>query len=129
MPTNSFVLQSEIERLTGFGVEKLRKWRQRFGFPSAEHGVDGRAIYSRESVDRLLVIKRLIEAGFRPGQVVANTADENLKIFADINLSKSDVERSESTNDFISLSASPQSYKDWFEKKYLPLYRKAGLPD
>jgi len=24
----------------------------------------------------LLVIKRLIEAGFRPGQVVANTADE-----------------------------------------------------
>ena len=103
MPTNSFVLQSEIERLTGFGVEKLRKWRQRFGFPSAEHGVDGRAIYSRESVDRLLVIKRLIEAGFRPGQVVANTADENLKIFADLNLSKSDVERSESTNDFISL--------------------------
>ena len=78
---------------------------------------------------RLLVIKRLIEAGFRPGQVVANTADENLKIFADLNLSKSDVERSESTNDFISLSASPQSYKDWFEKKYLPLYRKAGLPD
>ena len=34
---------------------------------------------------------------------MANTADENLKIFADLNLSKSDVERSESTNDFISL--------------------------
>ena len=58
MPTNSFVLQSEIERLTGFGVEKLRKWRQRFGFPSAEHGVDGRAIYSRESVDRLPSISK-----------------------------------------------------------------------
>jgi tetratricopeptide (TPR) repeat protein len=27
------------------------------------------------------------------------------------------------------MSASPQSYKDWFEKKYLPLYRKAGLPE
>jgi hypothetical protein len=129
MPTNSFVLQSEIERLTGFGVEKLRKWRQRFGFPLAEHGADGRAIYSRESVDRLLVIKRLIEAGFRPGQVVAKTAVENLKILADLNLFKTNVERSESTNDFISLSASPQSYKDWFEKKYLPLYRKAGLPE
>ena len=36
-----------------------------------------------------------------------------------------------STNTFVfkPMSASPQSYKDWFEKKYLPLYRKAGLPD
>jgi tetratricopeptide (TPR) repeat protein len=30
---------------------------------------------------------------------------------------------------FVPMSASPQSYKDWFEKKYLPLYRKAGLPE
>jgi TolB-like protein len=36
-----------------------------------------------------------------------------------------------STNAFVfkPMSASPQSYKDWFEKKYLPLYRKAGLPE
>jgi TolB-like protein/class 3 adenylate cyclase/tetratricopeptide (TPR) repeat protein len=36
-----------------------------------------------------------------------------------------------STNTFVfkPMSASPQSYKDWFEKKYLPLYRKAGLPE
>jgi len=103
MSTSSFVLQSEIERLTGFGIENLRKWRQRFGFPPAEQRVDGRAIYSRESVDRLLVIKRLMEAGFRPGQVVGNTALENLKIAADLILFKSGVERSESTNAFISL--------------------------
>ena len=103
MPTNSFVLQSEIERLTGFGVDKLRKWRQRFGFPSVEHAVDGRAIYSRESVDRLLVIKRLIEAGFRPSQVVANTAADNVKMAADLSSFKPEVQRSESTNAFISL--------------------------
>ena len=36
-----------------------------------------------------------------------------------------------STNAFVfkPMSASPQSYKDWYEKKYLPLYRKAGLPE
>jgi adenylate cyclase len=35
------------------------------------------------------------------------------------------------TNTFVfkPMSASPQSYKDWYEKKYLPLYRKAGLPE
>ena len=103
MPQNTFVLQSEIERLTGFGIDKLRKWRQRFGFPSTQHEVDGRVIYSSESVERLLVIKRLIEAGFRPGQVVANTAVDNLKMVADLNLFKPNVERSESTNAFISL--------------------------
>jgi len=103
MLKSDFVLQSEIERITGFSIEKLRKWRQRFGFPLAEYQVDGRAIYSRESVDRLLVIKRLLEAGFRPRQVVANTAFNNLKSVTDLKLLKPDVERSESTNAFISL--------------------------
>jgi MerR family transcriptional regulator, light-induced transcriptional regulator len=103
MPKNTFVLQSEIERRTGFGVEKLRKWRQRFGFPPAQYEIDGRAIYSLESVDRLMVIKRLLEAGFRPGQVVANTAAENLTIAADLNPFKPEVVRSDSTNALISL--------------------------
>ena len=70
MPKNAFVLQSEIERLTGFGIEQLRKWRQRFGFPPAQYDASGGAVYARESVDRLLVIKRLLEAGRRPGQIV-----------------------------------------------------------
>ena len=109
MPKNSFVLQAEIERTTGFGIEQLRKWRQRFGFPPAQYGVNGRAVYSRESVDRLLVIKRLLEAGSRPGQVVANTADENLKMAADLNLFKPDVGRSDSTNALISLLAHADS--------------------
>jgi len=103
MPQNAFVLQSEIERRTGFGIEQLRKWRQRFGFPPAQYEVSGRAIYSGESVDRLLVIKRLLEAGLRPGQVVAKTAAENLRLAADLNLLKPDVDRSDATNALISL--------------------------
>jgi methanogenic corrinoid protein MtbC1 len=103
MPNNAVVLQSEIELRTGFGVEQLRKWRQRFGFPPAQYGIDGKAVYSRDTVDRLVVIKRLLEAGLRPRQVVAKTAAENLKTFADLNLFKPDVGRSESTNAFINL--------------------------
>jgi len=103
MPKNAFVLQSEIELITGLGIGQLRKWRQRFGFPPAHYGANGGAIYSSETVDRLLVIKRLLEAGLRPGQVVAKTAAENLKKIADLNLFKPDVARSESTNAFINL--------------------------
>jgi len=103
MPNNAVVLQSGIELRTGFGVEQLRKWRQRFGFPPAQYGLDGKAVYSRDTVDRLVVIKRLLEAGLRPRQVVAKTAAENLKTFADLSLFKPDVGRSESTNAFINL--------------------------
>ncbi len=103
MTENTFVLQPEIERLTGFGIEQLRKWRQRFGFPPAQYCENGRAIYSRESVDRLMVIKRLLEAGLRPGQVVGKTVAENLKMAADLNLYKLKVDRSDSTNALISL--------------------------
>ena len=119
MPNNAFVLQSEIERLTGFGVEQLRKWRQRFGFPPAQYGPNGGLIYSRESVDRLTVIKRLLEAGLRPGQVVAKTAAENLKMAADLNLLKPFVERSETTNAFITLlkHADSEAFKALLRKR------------
>ena len=76
MRTRPFVLPSEIERETGFGKDQLRKWRQRFGFPPVESTADGKAAFSRKTVDQLLLIKRLLEAGFRPGQIVGKSARE-----------------------------------------------------
>ena len=109
MSENAYVLQSEIELRTGFGIDQLRKWRQRVGFPPAQYDVNGKAIYSSESVDRLLVIKRLLEAGLRPGQVVPQTAAENLRLTADLNLIKHELERSDSTNALINLLGHPDS--------------------
>ena len=62
MDKEAFVLQSQIERKTGFRIDQLRKWRQRYGFPPAETGVDGGAIYSNDTISKLALIKRLIEA-------------------------------------------------------------------
>ena len=76
MPTNPFFSPSEIERETGFGKEQLRKWRQRYGFPPRESTLDGQSIYSLKTVDQLHLIKRLLEAGFRPYQVVGKTVLE-----------------------------------------------------
>ena len=76
------VTPSEIERETGLGKDQLRKWRQRFGFPLMQSTADGKAAYSRQTVDQLLLIKRLIEAGFRPGQLATMPLPEleNLKL-------------------------------------------------
>jgi len=68
--TDASVPPSEIERETGFGKGQLRKWRQRYGFPLLESMVYGNSAYSRQTVDKLLLIKRLLEAGFRPSHVV-----------------------------------------------------------
>ena len=101
MRTRTFVLPSEIERETGFGTGQLRKWRQRFGFPPGEVSADGKAAFSRKTVDQLLLIKRLLEAGFRPGQVVDKTTSELEKLNLALGLSVPDVRRARSTQALI----------------------------
>ncbi len=71
-----FVPSVDIEKETTFGNDQLRKWRQRYGFPllvtSPEHAFG----YTSETVAQLLLIKRLLEGGFRPGQVVGKSTQE-----------------------------------------------------
>ena len=86
MSTRPLVSVSDIERETGFGKDQLRKWRQRFGFPPVEGATGGKTVYSPKTVDQLLLIKRLLEAGFRPGQVVGKTVQELEKLKLDLGL-------------------------------------------
>ena len=86
MQSSTFFLPSEIERETGFGKEQLRKWRQRFGFPPKESNVDGKIAYSDQTVEQLHLIRRLLEAGFRPAQVVGKTVLELEKLKLELGL-------------------------------------------
>jgi DNA-binding transcriptional MerR regulator len=86
MLSSTFFLPSEIERETGFGKEQLRKWRQRFGFPPKESNVDGKIAYSGQTVEQLHLIRRLLEAGFRPAQVVGKTVLELEKLKLELGL-------------------------------------------
>ncbi len=86
MLSSTFFLPSEIERETGFGKEQLRKWRQRFGFPPKESNEDGKVAYSGNTVEQLHLIKRLLEAGFRPAQVVGKTVLELEKLKLELGL-------------------------------------------
>lgn len=71
-----FVPSSDIEFETGFSSDLLRKWRQRYGFPLPEASADGKVGYSRETINRLLLIKRLLEAGYQPAQIVSKSPHE-----------------------------------------------------
>lgn len=61
---------SAISEDTGIAKEVLRKWEERYGFPVPERDAAGVRLYSSEQARRLKVIKRLLDVGMRPGQVV-----------------------------------------------------------
>jgi len=59
-----------VERDTGLSKDTLRVWERRYGFPLPARDPYGERAYSRQDVDRLRVIRRLIDAGHRPGKII-----------------------------------------------------------
>ena len=76
-----------VERSTGIGRETLRIWERRYGFPSPRRDAAGDRSYSRAELDRLRVIKRLLDQGYRPGKVVP-MADAELAALAPLDPAK-----------------------------------------
>lgn len=65
-----------VERDTGLSKDTLRVWERRYGFPSPRRDELGERAYSLAEVDRLRIIKRLLDAGHRPGRVVPMAMDQ-----------------------------------------------------
>ena len=61
-----------VERDTGISKDTLRMWERRYGFPAPARDANGERIYAHSQVVRLRLIKRLIDAGHRPGNIVAS---------------------------------------------------------
>ncbi len=59
-----------VERDTGLSKDTLRVWERRYGFPAPERDSIGERAYSLEQVDKLRIVKRLLDAGHRPGRIV-----------------------------------------------------------
>ncbi|MGK5024274.1 MerR family transcriptional regulator [Janthinobacterium sp. RB2R34] len=55
---------------TGISKEVLRKWEERYGFPAPQRDASGHRTYPAQQAVRLKLVKRLIDAGMRPSQVV-----------------------------------------------------------
>ena len=65
---------SAVERDTGLSKDTLRIWERRYGFPMPDRDNLGERSYPFEQVERLRTIKRLLDAGHRPGRIVAMPA-------------------------------------------------------
>ncbi|EXI76198.1 MAG TPA: MerR family transcriptional regulator [Candidatus Accumulibacter phosphatis] len=67
---------SAVERETGLGKDTLRVWERRYGFPSPARDANGERVYPAEQVERLRLMKRLIDQGHRPGRLLASSDAE-----------------------------------------------------
>jgi methanogenic corrinoid protein MtbC1 len=71
-----------VERETGLSKDTLRVWERRYGFPVPQRDAVGERSYPIEQVDKLRVVKRLLDGGHRPGRVVPMPVQE-LQALAD----------------------------------------------
>ncbi len=65
-----------VERDVGLSKDVLRVWERRYGFPTPERDANGERLYPLAQVERLRLIKRLMDQGHRPGRLMAATESE-----------------------------------------------------
>ena len=65
-----------VERDVGLSKDVLRVWERRYGFPMPERGANGERLYSAKQVERLQLIKRLMDQGLRPGRLLTRSDKE-----------------------------------------------------
>jgi len=80
-----------VERETGIGKDTLRVWEKRYGFPVPERDEREERIYPQEQVDRLRLIKRLLDNGLRPVKVVGLEVAELNELLSQIPDESSDI--------------------------------------
>jgi MerR family transcriptional regulator, light-induced transcriptional regulator len=73
---------SAVERDTGLSKDTLRMWERRYGFPMPLRDANGERAYPTDQVEKLRIIKRLLDRGHRPGKVIERPLDELLALGA-----------------------------------------------
>ncbi len=61
---------TEAERETGISKDQLRVWERRYGFPTPSRNTYGERVYSDADIDKLKMVRRLLDAGMRPGKIL-----------------------------------------------------------
>ncbi len=65
-----------VERDTGLSKDTLRMWERRYQFPAPLRDANGERLYPRIQVEKLRLVKRLMDRGHRPGRIMNCSLDE-----------------------------------------------------
>jgi len=67
---NTLLPINAVERETGISKELLRMWERRYNFPNPERDSQGDRVYPADQINKLRLVRRLLDAGFRPGKII-----------------------------------------------------------
>jgi DNA-binding transcriptional MerR regulator len=70
----------QLSQEVGIGVDTLRIWERRYGFPKPERDSRGHRCYPSEQVDELRVIKNLQLLGFRPSKIFEISPQDRIEL-------------------------------------------------
>ncbi len=65
-----------VERETGVTKELLRMWERRYNFPAPQRDAQGDRVYPVDQVAKLRLVRRLIDAGYRPSKLMSLSSDD-----------------------------------------------------
>jgi MerR family transcriptional regulator, light-induced transcriptional regulator len=71
---------SAVERETGLSKDTLRMWERRYGFPTPARDQFGDRLYPPPQVEKLRLIRRLMDLGFRPGRIISESHETLLEM-------------------------------------------------
>jgi len=67
---------ASVERETGLTKDTLRVWERRYGFPTPVRDANAERLYDLAQVRKLVLLKRLIDCGHRPGRLMRLSDDQ-----------------------------------------------------
>lgn len=67
---------SDVERDTGLAKETLRVWERRYAFPQPQRDAYGERSYPFDQVQKLRMVKHLLDMGYRPGKIMQHSTGE-----------------------------------------------------
>jgi MerR family transcriptional regulator, light-induced transcriptional regulator len=82
-PRPTAISIGQTERDTGLSKDTLRIWERRYGFPQPIRDAGGERHYDADQVEKLRLIKRLLDTGERPGKLVGKSLAELSKFGAE----------------------------------------------
>ncbi len=71
LPAHDPVSIGEAERRSGVPKDTLRVWERRYGFPTPVRDASGDRLYPQDQVEKLRIIRMLLDAGGRPSTLVS----------------------------------------------------------
>ncbi|MET0066456.1 MAG: MerR family transcriptional regulator [Candidatus Thiodiazotropha sp.] len=62
---------SDVSRIAGIPKDLLRMWERRYAYPKPERDSNGDRVYTQDQLDKLILIRQLIDQGRRPGKLMS----------------------------------------------------------